>query len=132
MCVACLCAFGALPDTATRSFTCSKVPSMFAYMSRAQLWPRVACSWFLEVRLISVYPRQFCATEVVFLGNTYFIENIADRETKLFFVQARKNVDPGESIVVQEGSGVSRRSSQGVISGTTDRSSGVGRRVAAS
>ncbi|KAL1689595.1 Mif2/CENP-C like-domain-containing protein [Schizophyllum commune] len=65
-------------------------------------------------------------------GNTYFIENIADRETKLFFVQARKNVDPGESIVVQEGSGVSRRSSQGVISGTTDRSSGVGRRVAAS
>ncbi|KAL1742162.1 Mif2/CENP-C like-domain-containing protein [Schizophyllum fasciatum] len=70
-------------------------------------------------------------------GNTYFIENIADRETKLFFVQARKNVDPADTIVVQDGSGVSRvsgRSSQGVISGATDRSSAAGtsRRAAAS
>ncbi|TRM59181.1 Mif2/CENP-C like-domain-containing protein [Schizophyllum amplum] len=68
-------------------------------------------------------------------GNSYFIENISDRETRLFFVQARKNVEPTEAVVVQDGSGVSRtsgRSSAGAISGATDRSSAALKRATTS
>lgn len=51
-------------------------------------------------------------TDFLFSGNTYFIENISQRNAKLFFTQARK-IAPSEDEVEGLGAGAPHRLSSG-------------------
>ena len=70
----------------------SKALSSSVYTKRTSSLPLVACSWSHEAS-ISLCTRYCpCALTICVhnAGNMYYIQNICDRDAKLFFAQARK------------------------------------------
>ena len=66
----------------------SKAPWTSKFMTHPWFSPQEACSWFHEVRFTNTAWRGDLTIRPI--GNTYFIENICERDAKLFFTQARK------------------------------------------
>ena len=72
-------------------------------------------SWFLVVRLLlhpsPLFPIIFLLTHDP-TGNTYFIENISQRNARLFFTQARKTINNEEETLIALQNRAKRRASR--------------------
>lgn len=61
----------------------------------------MVCLWYLEVRY-RLSTTRFTSRILIIspTGNTYFIENISQRDAKLFFTQARKTLNDEDERMV--------------------------------
>ena len=68
----------------------SKALSNSVYTKRTSSLPLVACSWSHEASISPCTCPRVLTICVRVAGNMYYIQNICDRDAKLFFAQARK------------------------------------------